>query len=121
MKITRIYADNGRSRFADVDIALDPIGPLLGVSSFRASAPISVERCTFMSSPPLVTEQHGAPRRQLVIVLSGELEIETNEGDIRRFRPGEVFLADDGTGGHILRTLSDLITTLVMPVASIPA
>ena len=42
MKITRIYADNGRSRFADVDIALDPIGPLLGVSSFRASAPISV-------------------------------------------------------------------------------
>lgn len=121
MKITRIYADNGRSRFTDVDIALDPIGPLLGVPSFRASAPISVERCTFMSSPPCVTEQHGAPRRQLVIVLSGELEIETNEGDKRRFRPGEVFLADDGTGGHILRTLSDLNTTLVVPVASIPA
>lgn len=35
--------------------------------------------------------------------------------------PGEVFLADDGTGGHILRTLSDLNTTLVIPVASIPA
>ena len=120
MKITRIYADNGRSRFADVDIALDPIGPLLGVSSFRASAPISVERCTFMSSPPLVKEQHGPPRRQLVIVLSGELEIETNEGDMA-LPSGRSFLADDGTGGHILRTLSDLITTLVMPVASIPA
>ena len=86
MKITRIYADNGRSRFTDVDIALDLVGPLLGVSSFRASAPIAVERCTFMSSPPCVTEQHGAPRRQLAIVLSGELEIETRLG-CRRGRP----------------------------------
>jgi hypothetical protein len=121
MKIARIYDDNGQSRFTDIDISLDPIGPLLGVTGFRTSAPISTEQCFFISSPPCVTEQHGAPRRQLVIILSGEMEIETSEGDIRRFCPGDILLADDTTAsGHILRCLTD-VTSLLVPVASIPA
>ena len=60
-----------------------------------------------------------APRRQLVIILSGELEIETSDGNKRHFRPGDMFLADDTTGsGHISRCLSDA-TALFVPVANI--
>jgi hypothetical protein len=66
-------------------------------------------------------DQHTAPRRQLVITLSGEVEIETSDGNTRRFRQGDVLLADDTTGvGHISRCLTD-VTILCVPVASIPA
>jgi hypothetical protein len=47
---------------------------------------------------------HNAPRRQLLIVLEGELELVATGGDHERLRPGDVLLADDGgTKGHISR------------------
>ena len=116
MKITRIYDDNGQSRFTDIDISLNPIEPMLGVSGFRMSAPFAAGECIIISSPPCVMEQHAAPRRQMAIILSGEAEIETSDGNTRCFRPGDMFLADDTTGsGHITHCLTDL-TTLFVPV-----
>jgi hypothetical protein len=121
VKITRIYDDNGQSRFTDVDIALDPIEPAGGVYDFRASAPFSADQCFFFSSSQCVQELHAAPQRQLGIILSGEMEIEISGGDTRRFRPGDIFLADDTTGsGHITRVLTYL-TVFYVPVANIPA
>ena len=47
---------------------------------------------------------HNAPRRQFLVVLQGELEIETTLRQKERLRPGDVLLADDvGTKGHISR------------------
>jgi len=47
---------------------------------------------------------HTAPRRQILVVLSGELEIVTTLGDSRRLGPGDALLADDiGSKGHISR------------------
>ena len=47
---------------------------------------------------------HNAPRRQFLVVLQGELEIETTLQQKERLRPGDVLLADDvGTKGHISR------------------
>ena len=121
MKIARIYDDNGQSRFTDIDISLNPMEPLEGASGLRASAPFSAEQCFFFSCPVCVMEQHVAARRQLGIILSGEMEIETSDGEARRFRPGDTFLADDTTGsGHISRVLAHLIV-LYVPVPSIPA
>ena len=121
MKIARIYDDNGQSRFTDIDISLNPINAVLGVSGMCTSAPFSADECIFFSAPPCVTEQHSAPRRQLIVVLSGEVEVETSDGDKRRFRPGDVMLADDTTGsGHITHCLIN-VTVLFVPVASIPA
>jgi hypothetical protein len=118
VKVARIYDDNGQSRFTDIDISLDPIESVYG---FRASAPFSAEQCIFFSSPQCIQELHVAPRRQLGIILSGEMEIEISGGDTRRFRPGDVFLADDTTGsGHITRVLTYL-TVFYVPVANIPA
>jgi len=51
---------------------------------------------------------HPAPRRQWVIILSGELEIGLTDGTLRRFGPGDARLVEDTTGrGHTTRTLGD--------------
>lgn len=117
MKITRIYDDNGQSRFADIEI---PLNPSDSPASRFASAPFDAEQCFFFSAPPHVRPQRNAQRRQLVVVLSGEQEVETSDGEKRRFRPGDVVLADDTTGsGHITRALTE-VTILFVPVADIP-
>ena len=47
---------------------------------------------------------HPAPRRQFVITLSGEAEVEASDGEVRHIGPGTIMLADDTTGkGHITR------------------
>jgi quercetin dioxygenase-like cupin family protein len=53
--------------------------------------------------PATVNEWHVAPRRQYVINLSGQSEIEIGDGTKRRFGPGDIFLADDTPGGAIYR------------------
>ncbi len=51
---------------------------------------------------------HHAPRRQILVVLQGELEIHTTSGDVRRLLPGDLLLADDvGTKGHVSRDVGD--------------
>ena len=51
---------------------------------------------------------HNAPRRQFLVVLGGELEIETTLGQRERLRPGDVLLADDiGTKGHVSRDVGE--------------
>jgi hypothetical protein len=121
VKITRIYDDNGQSRFADIDILLNARKPIGGLSGLRASASLATGQCFLSFAPRGVMEPHAAPRRQLVVILSGEVEVETGDGNTRRFRPGEMMLADDTTGsGHITRFLAD-VTVLFVPVANIPA
>lgn len=51
---------------------------------------------------------HPAPRRQLIVTLSGEAEVETGDGTKMRFLPGDVMLAEDTSGqGHISRYRND--------------
>jgi hypothetical protein len=51
---------------------------------------------------------HNAPRRQLLVVLRGELEIVTTKSGSRRLHPGDLLLADDvGSKGHISRDVGD--------------
>jgi quercetin dioxygenase-like cupin family protein len=60
---------------------------------------------------------HPAPRRQLVAVLSGALEVGTPDGQVRRFGPGDLFLADDvGTRGHTTRAIDGPVHVLFAPM-----
>ena len=43
-------------------------------------------------------EPHRAPRRRLVIVLDGDFEIETTDGERRTLSPGGVVLVEDTSG-----------------------
>src|SRR5919197_997289 len=62
---------------------------------------------------------HPAPRRQYVIILSGELEIGLGDGTVRRFGPGDARLVEDTTGqGHTTRAVGNApVLTAVVPLA----
>ena len=102
MKITRLYtgADN-ESHFEDIEIELNPSGHM-AVSELQPAHGIM-----FRTAPPThLSDYHPVPKRQYVITLSGQVEIETGDGAIRRFGPGDVMLAADTTGrGHITRVV----------------
>jgi hypothetical protein len=104
MKYFRIFTGpDGLSHFEDIDDGTagtgvpDPKGviPAEGVEFRRAPA-------------GHVMDYHPAPRRQFVITLSGQAEIEASDGQVRRVGPGSIMLADDTTGkGHITRVVGD--------------
>jgi hypothetical protein len=51
---------------------------------------------------------HPAPRRQLMFVLAGELEVKVTDGEHRRFAPGSVILVEDiACKGHISTVIGD--------------
>ena len=57
---------------------------------------------------------HNAPQPYVCIILSGEGEVVTSDGQSRRFRPGEVLFCNDLTGkGHVTRALADLSLALI--------
>src|SRR5262249_50954716 len=56
-----------------------------------------------------VQDLHTAPRRQLILLVSGILELETSEGARFVCRPGDLIFAEDRNGkGHITRSLRDV-------------
>ena len=103
MKYLRIYTDqDGETHFEDVDIALIE---QRGGSEYSALVPATgvIFR---RSQADQYIDWHPAPRRQFVITLSGEAEVEASDGEVRRIGPGTIMLADDTTGkGHITRGL----------------
>lgn len=64
----------------------------------------------FRVSPPgHFIDWHGAPRRQYVITLQGEVEIGLGDGSVHRFGAPHVTLAEDLTGkGHTTRVVGDV-------------
>ena len=108
MKITRFYAtDDGGSRFMDIEIPIntpqkDADGHTLMLSNTYASPSVR-----FVELPEGMSQTwHNAPQRQIVVVLSGALEVGTTDNQTRQWKAGEAFLADDVTGkGHVTRTV----------------
>ena len=103
-----IYTDAGNeTHFSDEQIELriknyaPPAIPLAVSTAEKASAVV------FLSTPVgWVGDWHPAPTSQFIFVLSGEIEVEVSDGDVRRFKPGSVLLAADVSGkGHISRSV----------------
>ncbi len=109
MKLTRIRAgEDGESHFETLDLPLD-------TSQRRAtSAWLTAAETAFGLSDALEEQDwHHAPRRQLVAVLSGILEIEVGDGSTARFGQGDTFIADDLTGrGHLTRDVQGPVRLL---------
>lgn len=101
MKYFRIYTGpDGHSHFEDIEVEMTP-----GGGQSHLSAPIPATSIIFRTSPAdQYIDWHPAPRRQFVITLSGEAEVEASDGEVRRIGPGTIMLAEDTTGrGHITR------------------
>jgi hypothetical protein len=101
MNYFRIYAGpDGESHFEDVAIDLHAQP---GGSEYSALVPAT--GVIFRRSPAdQWLDWHPAPRRQFVVTLSGEAEVEASDGEVRHIGPGTIMLAEDTTGkGHITR------------------
>jgi len=119
MKITRFIAtEDGGSRFTEINIPVaqamkDADGHTLLLSDSYASPNVR-----FAELPAGMSQTwHNAPARQIVVVLSGVLEVSTTDGQTRQWRAGEAFLADDVTGkGHLTRTVGGPTQVMFAPL-----
>jgi hypothetical protein len=104
MKIVRLYTGaDSESHFEDIEVEMNPQGVDL-VSALHPAHGIMFRTAT----PSHQSGYHTVPRRQYVITLAGQVEIETGDGTVRHFGPGDVMLAEDTTGrGHMTRVVGD--------------
>jgi hypothetical protein len=110
VKYVRLYADDsGESHFEDIEEVLTltnfaPLASPLYISSLTAATQTGV-----LGAPSgWRGDWHPSPARNLFFVLSGEWQIETSDGEIRRFGPGDILHVEDTIGkGHASRVISD--------------
>src|SRR5690554_8236768 len=105
-KITRVYADErGESRFKDLELPLEEAGEI-GFLSEKIPAKEVIFRKV---KPSYDYDFHTAPQRQFIILLDGEIEIETSLGEKRTFNGGDILLMEDTEGkGHKTRNLQNI-------------
>ena len=109
MQYTRIYADSkGESHFDEVTVKLSSMDFAPPAPPLNVSAPIPAAQMVFISSPPgWFGDWHPAPRMQFWVQIAGQIEVEVSDGEVRRFKPGDVALLEDVTGkGHLSRVVS---------------
>ena len=114
MQITRVYTgSDGQSHFETIEI------PLQASRYGSLSELFEAEGVIFRETPAGgELDFHNAPRRQFVVTLSGEVEIECGDGSKRRLGPGGILLADDTTGqGHITREIQAPRRSLFIPLS----
>ena len=103
MRLVRIYTKpNGDSAIEVREVPMSagdrPVSPTFqgGAMFFRETAEGHVQSF------------HNAPRRQLIFLTSGILELESSDGKRYVCRPGDLIFAEDTKGkGHITRSLRD--------------
>lgn len=102
MKVTRIYAtEDGESRFDDVQVSLRAAGEIGSLSASVAAREVVFRE----TEPDYEYEWRPASQRQVVLLLDGNIEIETSDGQVRAFKGGDILLVEDTHGkGHRTRT-----------------
>ncbi len=110
IKYVRVYADSmGESHFEDLTIDLNeidfaPPAPPIFTSELNPSSKYGFASVL----PGWESEWHPAPKRQFMIYLSGTIEAEVSDGEIRQFGPGSITLVEDTTGkGHKSRVIGN--------------
>ncbi len=106
MKYVRSYAGrDGDCHFEDLETELAraefiPGLPTMDLSPTTPSTAVVFARLPAgWDGPP-----HPSPRRQFVFTLAGEAEVTSTDGDVRRMKPGAVWLVEDTKGkGHRTR------------------
>ena len=88
----------------DVDIVLQPKQLFKDGRALHLTDNFPAAWYNICYVPAGMSDWHNPPQRLLSLWLSGEVEFETSDGDIRRLPAGSVVLAEDTTGkGHISR------------------
>jgi hypothetical protein len=103
MRVVRIFTkDSGESAIEIRQVPLQGTGRPMS-ETFKCDA------IFFRETPEgHIEDLHRAPRRQLIFLTSGILELETSEGGRFVCRPGDLIFAEDMQGkGHMTRSLRD--------------
>jgi hypothetical protein len=103
MDIARVYTgSDGQSHFEDLTVELSELGVAGRISDAWPASGVQFREV----DGDYHLDFHVAPRRQLVVNLTGSVEIEVGSGERRVLGPGSILLADDTTGqGHISRNV----------------
>jgi mannose-6-phosphate isomerase-like protein (cupin superfamily) len=112
-RITRIVPDsNGVSHFQDLELSLRSHPAIPRTDAVR------VKSASFILAEDVNMPIHPAPRRQFVVVLTGAIEIQCGDSEVRRISAGEVLLVEDVSGaGHSFRTVSEPTRLINLPLA----
>ena len=102
--VTRIYSDDsGDTHFEDIVIPMKDAGRIGFLSEAMPAKSIIFREVV----EEYEYDFHNAPQKQYILLMDGEIEIETSLGEKRVFVPGEVLLVEDITGkGHRSRNLT---------------
>lgn len=103
MQVVRVYTGpDGQSHFEDIDVDLRDLGAVGRISATWPASGVQFREV----DGDYQLDYHVAPRRQLVVNLTGSVELEVGSGEVRRLGPGSIILAEDTTGqGHISRNV----------------
>ena len=116
VKVVRLYAGpDGKAKAEEFEIPLKARD-----RGTDLSAPMAVTSLQFRrTNQDYFVDWHPAPRRQFIVTLSGESEVELEGGKKVRLGPGTILLAEDTTGkGHISRAVgSQDRISLIVPLA----
>lgn len=103
LKYVRLYTDSvGETHFEDKVINLDELDFAPPAPPIHTSELMSSTSYGFLSVlPGWESEWHPTPKRQFMIYISGIIEAEVSDGEIRQFGPGSITLIEDTFGkGH---------------------
>ena len=106
----RIYTGpEGETHFSDHELPFELVDFAPPAPPISVTGSLAVNGMAVISSPAgWEGDWHPTPRRQLIVVLTGKLETEVSDGEVRVFRPGDVILVEDTSGkGHISRILGN--------------
>jgi hypothetical protein len=123
MLIPRIYSDeNGESHFADAEIPFSILPTTSGLPDMQSSPRMTSSTFQLIATPPsaIADGWHPTPRRQFILFLRGSLDIQTSDGEMRRFEPGSMLFVEDTSGkGHLNHKLND--DELLLGFVAVPA
>ncbi len=103
IKVTRIFTGpDNQTHAEEYEVTL---GARRGATELSEAVDVTSLQFRRTSSDYFI-DWHNAPRRQYVITLSGQSEVELGDGTKILLHPGHILLAEDITGqGHISRAV----------------
>jgi len=109
IKMTRIYAENGKSHYGQVEIGTSSLEFAPPSPPINQSARFPAQNLQYLfQQPGWIGDWHPAPARLLFIVLAGADWQEVSNGERREFKVGDFCLVDDkGSEGHRSGVLGD--------------
>jgi len=115
MKLIRFHTiEDGASHFQEIEVPTSQSQPSSAGGILKQSTVWPSPGIRFVELPAGLDQSwHHAPARQIVVVLSGCVEVETSDHEKRRCVAGQAFIADDLTGtGHSTRVIGGPATVM---------